>query len=127
MQLRALVVDDYQDAADTLAALLRREGLEVAVARDGADALAQADKLRPDVVLLDVLLPKLSGLEVCAAIRKREWGRRTAVIALTGWARQSDSALVNEAGFDFHLRKPFGTEELLNAVHSTIEKRRSAE
>jgi DNA-binding response OmpR family regulator len=127
LRVRALVVEDDRDAADTLAVLLRRDGLDVAVARDGLDALVQASQQKPDVVLLDVLLPKLNGLEVCTYIRATEWGKRTAVIALTGWSRTSDMDQIARAGFDCHLVKPFGVEELLRAVHSTIEIRRSGE
>jgi DNA-binding response OmpR family regulator len=128
LQFRVLIVDDNQDAADTLAVVLRRIGLEVAVARDGIDALEQADRLKPDVVLLDVLLPKMNGLEVCRGMRQTEWGKRTAVIALTGLAsRESDFVRIKEAGFDFCLLKPFGAEELLKTVQSALEARRAAE
>ena len=89
-RLRILVVDDSEDSALTLATLLELSGYEMHVAHDGEQALAVAEASRPDVVLLDIGLPKMSGNEVCRRFRQEEWGRQMTVIALTGWGQEQD-------------------------------------
>jgi DNA-binding response OmpR family regulator len=108
---RILVVDDNRDAADSLAFLLRREGSEVRVAYDGMDALGSALEFRPDVVLLDVGLPKLYGHEVARRIRESR-GAEVMIVAVTGWGQEEDRRRTREAGFDHHLTKPVAFEKL---------------
>jgi PAS domain S-box-containing protein len=103
---RFLVVDDNQDAATTLAMLLRLGGDEVHVAHDGEQAVAVADTLRPEVVLLDLGLPKKNGYDVCRELRERPWGRDATIVALTGWGQSEDRRRSEDAGFDGHLVKP---------------------
>jgi CheY-like chemotaxis protein len=103
---RILVVDDNQDSADSLATLLSLGGHETHTAHDGEQAISEAAKLRPDVILLDIGLPRLNGYETCRLIRQQPGGREALIIALTGWGQDEDRRLASEAGFDGHLVKP---------------------
>ncbi|HWJ07188.1 MAG TPA: ATP-binding protein [Steroidobacteraceae bacterium] len=109
---RVLVVDDNEDAASSLAALLRVVGHEVWTAHDGLDGLRVARERRPDVVLLDLGMPKLNGFEVATAIRREPWGREVLLVALTGWGQARDRERSRSAGFDEHLVKPVALEQL---------------
>jgi signal transduction histidine kinase/ActR/RegA family two-component response regulator len=109
---RVLVADDNADNTTALALLLRHQGHEVETAADGESAYAAAERFRPDVVLLDLGMPKISGYEVCRRIRQQPWGRRIRVIAQTGWGQERDRRQTEEAGFDNHLVKPVDPEEL---------------
>lgn len=102
---RILVVDDNKDAADSLGMLLRMGGHDVHMAYDGLEAVGAAAVLRPDVVLLDIGLPKLSGYDAARQIRS-ERGDEVLLIALTGWGQEEDRRRSREAGFDHHLTKP---------------------
>jgi signal transduction histidine kinase/CheY-like chemotaxis protein len=110
--VRVLVVDDNEDAASSLAALLRVVGHEVWTAHDGLDGLRVARERRPDVALLDLGMPKLNGFEVAAAIRREPWGREVLLVALTGWGQARDRERSRSAGFDEHLVKPVALEQL---------------
>lgn len=101
-----LVVDDNADAASSLAMLLKMLGAVVFIANDGPSALAQMEEVRPDVVLLDLGLPGMDGLEVARTIRANPGYRRVVLIALTGWGLEEDRLRTKEAGFDHHLVKP---------------------
>ncbi|HVQ42690.1 MAG TPA: PAS domain S-box protein [Vicinamibacterales bacterium] len=103
---RVLIVDDNRDAADALAMLLRHTGHDAFVAYDGKAALAAAETDRPDVILLDIGLPGMSGHDVCRQVREQPWGRNIRMIALTGWGQEEDRRKSTEAGFDGHLVKP---------------------
>ncbi len=102
---RILVVDDNQDAADSLAMLLRMLGNEVHTAHDGLEAVGAAAVFRPDVVLLDIGLPKLNGYEAARRIREQQ-GKDVVLVALTGWGQEEDRRRSREAGFDHHMTKP---------------------
>jgi CheY-like chemotaxis protein len=102
--LRILVADDNADSAVLLAAMLRHTGHEVETAFDGLEALAAVERLRPDVAILDLGMPRLSGLEV--ARRIRELPASMVLIAMTGWGQEEDKRAASEAGFDHHLTKP---------------------
>jgi signal transduction histidine kinase/CheY-like chemotaxis protein len=126
-----LLADDNQDAAESLATLLRLDGHQVKLARDGEAALAIFHDLKPEVALLDLGMPRLSGYEV--AQRIREDGARSDVllIAITGWGQHSDRARSAAAGFDHHITKPvdYGALTELISSHSrrdqrTLSKRR---
>jgi signal transduction histidine kinase len=106
LRRRILIADDNTDAADTLAELLRSEGHEVVVAYDGAEALERFDQFRPEAALLDVGMPRLSGLEVVREIRRRADGATALLIAVTGWGQDLDRRKAIEAGFDHHAIKP---------------------
>jgi PAS domain S-box-containing protein len=114
--LRVLVVDDNWDAAASLGVVLRRAGHNTRTAHDGLQALTAAEQFRPDVVLLDIGLPKLNGYEVAQRIREQPWGSRTALIATTGWGQTADRTKSQESGFDHHLVKPIDPGTLLRLV-----------
>jgi len=109
---RILIADDNADAADSLAELLRLEGHEVHVAYDGEQALSIFSEIDPDAALLDVGMPRLSGLEVALAIRGRSSGQRATLIAVTGWGQERDRRTALESGFDYHLIKPMQPEDI---------------
>ena len=113
---RILLADDNRDALDSLATLLQCDGHEVHTAGDGAEALAVAAECRPDVVLLDIGMPKLDGYEVARRIRAEPWGKATVLIALTGWGQDEDRRRSREVGFDSHLVKPLDPEALSNML-----------
>ena len=103
---RILVADDNVDSVDSLGLLLEFLGNEVTTANDGQTALEVAETFRPDVILLDIGMPKLNGYESCRRIRERPWGKSTILIALTGWGQAEDKRRSKEAGFDHHMVKP---------------------
>ncbi|TDU25580.1 PAS domain S-box-containing protein [Panacagrimonas perspica] len=103
---RILVVDDNRDAASSLAILLELEGHETRTAADGETALLTIESWRPEVVFLDIGMPRLSGYDVARMIRAKEWGNTILLIALTGWGQEDDRRATAEAGFDAHLVKP---------------------
>lgn len=104
--LRILIVDDNRDAADSLSMLLRFAGNEPRTAYDGIEAVAAAAAFLPDVVLLDIGLPKLDGYEAARRIREQVWGKHMVLIALTGWGQEDDRKRSKDAGFDNHMVKP---------------------
>jgi CheY-like chemotaxis protein len=116
--LRILVVDDNRDSAESLQLLLQLLGNNVSVAHDGEEALSMANELKPDVVLLDIGLPKLNGYEVARRIRLEPWGSTATLVAITGWGQAEDKDLSREAGFDRHLVKPVDPDTLLKLIQT---------
>jgi CheY-like chemotaxis protein len=110
--LRILVADDNEDAAESLMLLLQLAGHDVHIVFDGDAAVAAAARLRPDVALVDIGMPKLNGYEVARRIRDHPWGADVHLVALTGWGQQADKRQAEEAGFDVHLVKPVAPEAL---------------
>ncbi len=118
MRRRVLIVDDSEDGAESLAMLLQLGGHETHVAHDGVEAIEAAEKLRPDVVLLDIGLPRLNGYEVCHRLRKEPWAKDLVLVALTGWGQEEDRHRSREAGFDAHVVKPVDHDALLRLLAS---------
>ena len=114
--MRILVVDDNSDSADSLGMLFRLLGHDVRTAHDGLEAIAAADAFRPNAIVLDIGLPKLDGYEVARQIRRLDWGRKTTLIAVTGWGQTEDKERSEEAGFDHHLVKPVDPSALLDLL-----------
>jgi PAS domain S-box-containing protein len=114
--LRILIVDDNRDGADSLALLLRIMGNETRTACDGEQGVAGAGEFRPDVVLLDIGLPKLNGYEACRRIREESWGKSMVLIAVTGWGQEDDRRRSREAGFDRHMVKPVDPQDLVKLL-----------
>jgi PAS domain S-box-containing protein len=105
-QRRVLVADDNVDSAETLAALIRTDGHEVLTVHDGVAALEAWKNFRPDLIVLDIGMPKLSGYEVAQQIRSTADGSHPILVAVTGWGQEADKKRAKEAGFDHHLTKP---------------------
>lgn len=103
---RILVVDDNKDAARSLSLALRRMGHEVRTASDGLEAIAEAEAYRPDVIFMDIGMPRLDGYGATRRIREQPWGCGMLIVALTGWGQEEDKARSREAGCDVHLTKP---------------------
>ena len=101
-----LVADDNQDSASSMAMLFELMGHEVRIARDGHQAVEVARTFRPELVLLDIGMPRLSGLEACRRIRAEPWSKSAVLVALTGRGQADDRLRSFEAGFDHHLVKP---------------------
>lgn len=110
--LRILVADDVRDSAEGLAVLLRIGGNDVRIATDGAEALHLADEFQPEVAVLDIGMPKLSGYEVARQMRRQPWGENTVLIALTGWGQQDDIRRALDVGFNYHMVKPVNIPQL---------------
>lgn len=113
---RVLVVDDNVDAATSLATVLELIGYQVWVVHDGLAAVAATEEFRPDVVLMDIGMPKLNGYDACRRIREQPWGRDAVLVAVTGWGQDEDRRRTTEAGFDHHLTKPVSSESVTDIL-----------
>jgi PAS domain S-box-containing protein len=125
-RLRVLVVDDNEDSACSLSVLLQLGGHDTRTAFDGLSAVDAAGGFRPDVVMLDIGLPGLSGLEACRRIRAQPWGPGVVIVAITGWGQEGDRDRSRDAGFDAHLVKPVAHDalvRLLESVHAGPRRR----
>jgi PAS domain S-box-containing protein len=109
---RILVVDDNRDSANSMAVMLKLTGNQVHTAFDGLEALKAAESYRPDVILMDVGMPRMNGYEAARRIREQDWGAGIAIIALTGWGQEDDKQRSRRAGCDGHLVKPVDLVEL---------------
>ncbi|HEX6315807.1 MAG TPA: ATP-binding protein [Gemmatimonadaceae bacterium] len=114
---RVLIVDDNRDGALSLAQVLSLSGHITWTAHDGEEGVAMAEELHPDVVLLDIGLPKLNGYEACRRIRSQPWGKRMKLVAVTGWGAETYRLRSTDAGFDTHLVKPVDSAALINLLH----------
>jgi len=115
---RILLADDNRDALESLAQLLELGGHEIHKAGDGVQALEAANRVRPELVLLDIGMPGMDGYEVARHIRSQPWGRATTLIALTGWGQETDRMRSREAGFDSHCIKPLDLQRLYSLLES---------
>jgi PAS domain S-box-containing protein len=122
-RLRVLIVDDNRDNVESLRLLLGLMGHDVRVAHDGFEGISAAEIFRPDIVLLDIGMPKLDGNEVCKRIRTYDWGRELVLIAQTGWGQVEDRRRTAAAGFDYHMVKPIDHEALSKLLAEICEKR----
>jgi CheY-like chemotaxis protein len=118
-----LVAEDNPDVAESLAMLLRIYGCTVEIAPDGEAAVEAARRLKPDLILLDIGMPKLDGNAACRSIRAEPWGRTLTVYALTGWGQDDDRRRSQEAGFDGHLVKPVEPDALLHLIRGLEQGR----
>jgi DNA-binding response OmpR family regulator len=125
MPKRILIVEDEPSIIVSLEFLLRESGHEVMVARDGAEALRLAGSVRPDLVVLDVMLPSVNGFEVCRRLRDNAATRDIRILMLTARGRESEAATGKAAGADAYMSKPFATKELVRIVASLVESARS--
>lgn len=110
--LNIVLADDNLDSAESLSLLLRAHGHTVQVVHNGVDAFTLASAVKPQLVLLDIGMPKLNGYEVARRIRREPWGEQARLIAITGWGQDDDKRRARDAGFDAHLLKPIRMEAL---------------
>lgn len=116
---RVLIVDDNPDTVASLAILLEQSGNEIQTAHDGLEAVALAETFRPDIVLLDLGLPKLNGYDAARRIREQTWGKTMLLVAMTGWGQPDARRKSAEAGFNVHLVKPVAQDALMKLLAST--------
>jgi DNA-binding response OmpR family regulator len=124
MKKKILIADDEPNIVVSLEFVLAREGFEVAVARDGEEALARAATFRPDVILLDVMMPRKSGFEVCEALRADPALADLIIVMLTAKGRDTEVARGLAIGADAYVTKPFSNKDLLARIGSLLEARR---
>lgn len=115
-----LLVEDEDSFVDALTVGLEREGFDVSIARDGAEALAVFDDVQPDLVLLDVMLPRLSGIDVCREIRTRS---RVPIIMVTAKGSEIDTVVGLEVGADDYVTKPYRLRELVARMRAVLRRR----
>jgi CheY-like chemotaxis protein len=123
---RILVVDDNHDSALSLAMLLSIMGHDTRTAHDGESALATAESFLPEVVLLDIGLPKLNGYEVAQRIREQAWGQSMYLIAVTGWGQDEDRQRSTEVGLNAHMVKPVEADALEKLLADLASKDKPA-
>lgn len=121
---KVLVIDDEKNIVEIIAFNLKKEGYEVIKALDGEEGLAACLEHKPDLVLLDIMMPKMDGYEVCKKIREK---MNTPIIMLTARAEEVDKVLGLELGADDYVTKPFGTRELMARVKANLRRRESSE
>jgi phosphate regulon transcriptional regulator PhoB len=124
---RVLVVEDEPDVAELIRYNLHKEGWAVVVATNGADALRRAREARPDLILLDIMIPQLNGWEVCRRLKQDPDTRGVPVIMLTGRVDEGDKVLGFELGADDYVTKPFSPRELIARIRAVIRRGRPAE
>ncbi|TEX50291.1 MAG: DNA-binding response regulator, partial [Actinomycetales bacterium mxb001] len=117
---RVLVVEDEESFSDALSFMLRREGYEVGIATDGAEALAEFDRHGADLVLLDLMLPGISGTEVCRTLRQRS---TVPIIMVTAKDGEVDKVVGLELGADDYVTKPFSSRELVARIRAVLRRR----
>src|SRR5258706_4064169 len=113
---RVLVVDDSRDSADSLTMILSANGHEVRAVYDGEAAIQAAGTFAPAIILMDVGMPGVSGIEACGRIRAQQWGENIQIVALTGWGQTTDRQRTFEAGFNDHLVKPVDPAVLMKVI-----------
>jgi CheY-like chemotaxis protein len=109
---KVLVVDDNRDAADSLQALFEMENCEVATAYDGCEAVLATEHGMPDMIVMDLGMPKMDGYEAARRIREKPGSHEVLMIALTGWGQSDARQRTLEAGFDHHMIKPVDFDEI---------------
>jgi len=120
MTTRVLIVDDEPNIVTSLEFLMKRHGYETQVARDGDEALTAVETFRPDLVLLDVMLPRRDGFEVCQRLRADGW-TELKIVMLTAKGREAEIAKGMDVGADSYVTKPFSTRELVDHVARILE------
>lgn len=120
---RVLVVDDNRDGANSMATVLRLLGNDVKTANDGIEAIEIAESYSPDIILMDIGLPRLNGLDATRRIREQPWGETVKIVALTGWGQENDRQRSHAAGCNGHLVKPVDPPDLQRLITELLENR----
>lgn len=119
---RILIVDDEKDIVESIQFKLEFEGFECLAAFDGEEALLKAKKENPDLILLDVMLPKLNGYMICRSLKSDEKYKHIPIIMLTAKAQESDKFWGKETGADDYVTKPFEMEELIQKIQGYLKE-----
>jgi CheY-like chemotaxis protein len=125
-KLRIAVVDDNRDFTDSTATLLELWGYDVAVAYDGQEAIELCSTFHPDLMLVDIMMPRMDGNELAKTIRKQEGCKNTILVAVTGYGDESHRQLSFQAGFDFYLLKPLKLEQFEELLRIELFKSQQA-
>ena len=120
--MKVMVVDDNHEAANSMGMLVEAFGHEVRTAFDGEEAFVVARAFHPDVMLLDLSMPRMDGYEVCRRMRLQPWGTKITMVAVTGWGQAEARTKTALAGFDLHFVKPVAPD----LIASTLEERATA-
>jgi CheY-like chemotaxis protein len=120
---RILIADDNPDVLESFEVMLRMLGHEVETAVDGTEVLVKAAQFWPEVVVLDIGMPKMDGLETARRLRQQPWGREAILIAVTGWGNEKDKRHTAEAGFDVHLVKPVDAMTILKHLDKSDQSK----
>lgn len=120
MANRILIADDEQNIVISLEYLMRREGFEVSIAQDGDEAIAKIHAEQPDLVLLDVMMPKMNGFEVCQEIKSDPKLKGVRILMLTAKGRETEIAKGLALGADGYMTKPFSTKELVERIRALL-------
>jgi CheY-like chemotaxis protein len=115
---RILIADDNRDVAEAFGVMLETVGHEVVTAHDGMEVLEKAEHFQPDIIVLDIGMPKINGYDAARRLRQQPWGKDVVLVAITGWGNEKDKGQSQEAGFDFHLVKPVDPGALCRLVDS---------
>lgn len=122
MKEKVLIVDDEKDIAKVLDYNLKKEGFRTAVAYDGEDALDAARKEHPDIIILDLMLPGMDGLEVCKSLKKEDQTASIPIIMLTAKTKEADKVVGLELGADDYVTKPFSPRELIARIKAVLRR-----
>jgi len=122
MAKRVLIADDEPNIVTSLEFLMEQAGMEVQVARDGQEAIDMAESFRPDLILLDVMMPVLNGYEVCQRLKSDPKLRHVRVLILSAKGRDVEVAKGRELGADGYITKPFSTRELVSKVRALLDQ-----
>ena len=126
-KIRILLVDDEPSIVKVVQKRLEVEGFDVLVAIDGQEALTKAQTEHPDLIILDLMLPKLNGYEVCRLLKFDQKFQHIPIILFTAKAQQQDEVLGKECGADSYLRKPFQAQELLERIRTLVRRSQPTE
>jgi DNA-binding response OmpR family regulator len=119
-RVRILLVDDEPSIVKMVGKRLEVEGFEVLIAMDGQDGLAKARSASPDLIVLDLMLPKMNGYEICTMLKQDARYQRIPVVLFTAKAQEKDEKLGMECGADAYVRKPFRAQELLEKIRALL-------
>lgn len=121
MKKRILFIEDEIDLARLVGFRLEEEGYEVSVAYDGQEGLAKAQEGHPDLILLDLMLPKMNGYKICALLKSDPAYSKIPIIIFTARAQQADRNMSKKVGADAYITKPFEADELINAIEKLLK------
>ena len=119
---KILIVDDEPDIVETLKFLVESEGFEGITAMDGEDAFKKAKEMNPDIIILDVMLPKINGYKVCRLLKFDSKYKHIPILMVTARSQEEDKIIGEETGADEYITKPFDIEEVIRKIHFYLNK-----